>query len=116
VVAWVSLGAPFVACLGAAVSGADPWVVATAGATGVSVSLSKFALDAALQEHVGPRSLGTAFARSETALQLAWVLGAGVAVLLPATAALGFGIGAALPPLGLLLARQLAERQRRETA
>ena len=116
VLAWVSLGAPFVACLGAAVSGADPWVVATAGATGVSVSLSKFALDAALQEHVGARSLGTAFARSETALQLAWVLGAGVAVLLPATPALGFGIGAALPPLGLLLARQLAERQRRETA
>ena len=103
----VSLAGPFVACLGAAVTGADPWVVAAAGATGMSVSLSRFALDAALQEHVTGRSLGTAFARSETALQLAWVLGAGSAVFLPPSAALGFGLAAALPPLGLLLARRL---------
>lgn len=41
------------------------------------------------------------------ARELAWVLGAGVAVCLPASGPLGFGIAAALPPLGLLLARQL---------
>jgi MFS family permease len=111
----LALAGPFVACLGAAVTGADPWVVAAAGATGVSVSLSRFGLDAALQEHVTGRSLGTAFARSETALQLAWVLGAGVAVVLPANAALGFGIAAALPPLGLVLARQLVARRSART-
>ena len=104
---WVALGGPFVACLGAALVGSDTWVVATVATTGVSVSLSRFALDAALQEHVTSRSLGSAFARSETALQLAWVLGAFVAVLLPTTATLGFAIAAALPPLALLLARQL---------
>jgi hypothetical protein len=81
--------------------------VATAATTGVSVSLSRFALDAALQEHVTSRSLGSAFARSETALQLAWVLGAFVAVVLPTTPALGFAVAAALPVLGLALARQL---------
>jgi len=102
-----ALGGPFVACLGAALVGSDPWVVATAGATGVSVSLSRFALDAALQEHIPNRSLGSAFARSETALQLAWVLGAFVAVVLPTTAPVGFALAAALPPLGLVLARQL---------
>jgi hypothetical protein len=106
----VALGGPFVACLGAAVVGSDPWVVATAGTTGVSVSLSRFALDAALQSHVAPRSLGGAFARSETALQLAWVLAAFVAVCLPTTAVLGFAVTAALPPLGLLLAHRLPLR------
>ena len=109
--AGVALAGPFVACLGAALSGADGWVVAAAATTGVSVSLSRFALDAALQEHVTGRSLGTAFARSETALQLAWVLGAGLAVVLPATPALGFGIAAALPPLALVAARQLVVRR-----
>jgi hypothetical protein len=103
----LALGGPFVACLGAAVLGSDAWVVATAATTGVSVSLSRFALDAALQGHVTSRSLGGAFARSETALQLAWVLGAFVAVCLPTTAALGFAVAAALPPLALLVARQL---------
>jgi hypothetical protein len=88
----LALGGPFVACLGAAVLGSDAWVVATAATTGVSVSLSRFALDAALQGHVTSRSLGGAFARSETALQLAWVLGAFVAVCLPTTAALGFAV------------------------
>ena len=67
--------------------------------------------DAALQSHVTSRSLGSAFARSETALQLAWVLGAFVAVCLPAGQAgwqtVGFAVAAALPPLGLLLARRL---------
>ena len=108
--AGASLVLPFVTCLGAAVTAAPPWVVATAGAAGVSVSVSKFALDAAVQEHVGLRSRGTAFARSETALQVAWVLGAGAAVLLPALPPLGFGIAAALPVLAVLLARQLALR------
>jgi MFS family permease len=108
--AFTALVLPFVTAVGAALTQAAPWVVATAGAAGVSVSLSKFALDAALQEHVGVRSRGTAFARSETALQLAWVLGAAVAVVLPALAALGFGIAAALPVLGVLLARWLRTR------
>jgi hypothetical protein len=85
-------------------------VVGAAGATGVSVSLSKFALDAAVQSHVAPRSMSTAFARSETALQLAWVLGGSVALALPTTAAFGFGAGAALPVLALVLARWLALR------
>jgi hypothetical protein len=40
------------------------------------------------------------------------VLGAAVAVLLPAIAPLGFGITAALPVLGLVLARQLGLRAR----
>ena len=106
----VSLALPFVACVGAALTEASGWVVAAAGATGIAVSLSKFALDAAVQQHVTPRSISTAFARSETALQLAWVVGGAVALALPTTAAVGFGVTAALPVLALVLARQLALR------
>ena len=108
-----TLALPFVSCLLAAVSGAAVWVVAAAGATGVSVSLSKFALDAAVQQHVAPRFISTAFARSETALQLAWVVGGAIAVALPTDAALGFAVAAALPVLGLVLARQLALAKKR---
>ncbi len=109
----LALAAPLTACLGAAVTGAGPWVVAAAATTGISASLSKFALDAALQQHVPGRSIGTAFARAETGLQLAWVLGGAVAVAIPTRSGLGFGIAAALPALGVLLARQLAVRSAR---
>lgn len=85
-------------------------MVAAAGATGAAVSLSKFALDAAVQQHVPARAISTAFARSETALQLAWVVGGGLALALPASRTAGFALAAALPVLGLLLARQLALR------
>lgn len=84
--------------------------MAAAGATGVAVSLSKFALDAAVQQHIAPRFLSTAFARTETALQLAWVIGGGLALALPASTSLGFAVAAALPVLGLVLAAQLALR------
>lgn len=106
----IALALPFLACLLAALSGAATWVVLAAGVTGVSVSLSKFALDASVQQHVAPRSISTAFARSETALQLAWVLGGALALALPTSPTVGFGVAAALPVLGLLLARQLAVR------
>lgn len=106
----LTLALPLLACLGAALTAAGVWVVATAATTGISVSLSKFALDAALQQHVPARSLGTAFSRAETVLQLAWVVGGALAVGIPTRAGLGFGVAAALPALGVVLARQLAAR------
>jgi hypothetical protein len=106
----VSLAGPFATCLLAALTGADLWVVAAAGATGVAVSLSRFALDAAVQTHVPPRSTSTAFARSETGLQLAWVVGGGLALAVPTTSAAGFGVAAVLPVLGVVGARRLALR------
>lgn len=105
-----ALALPLLTCLLAAVTGADLWVVAAAGATGVAVSLTRFGLDAAVQRHVVPRSISTAFARSETGLQLAWVVGGGLALVVPTTAAAGFGVAAVLPVLGVLAAWQLAVR------
>lgn len=60
-------------------------------------SLSKIALDALIQRDVAETLRSSAFARSETFLQLAWVLGAAIGVVLPST---GDGDGA----LGFLVA------------
>jgi hypothetical protein len=49
----------------------------------ISNSLSKIALDALIQRDVVETLRSSAFARSETFLQLSWVLGAAVGVILP---------------------------------
>jgi MFS family permease len=98
-----SLAVPAAACVLAAVTGGPGAAALAAGLTGLAGSLAKFALDAALQTHVPPASTGGAFARSETGLQLSWALGGGVAVALPAVAALGFAVAAAFPVAGLVV-------------
>jgi len=66
-------------------------------------SLSKLALDAIVQHDVAESLRSSAFGRSETFLQLAWVLGAAVATLLPSHDGwLGFLVA------GLVLAAVLA--------
>ena len=50
----------------------------------IANSLSKLSLDAIIQRDVAEALRSSAFGRSETFLQLAWVLGATIALLLPA--------------------------------
>jgi hypothetical protein len=92
-----------VACFAAAFypHGALPAVAA--GVVGLVSSTSKFGLDASLQTEVPARSASSAFARSETALQLAWVVGAALALVLPATGSVGFAVAAALSAGGAVL-------------
>jgi MFS family permease len=52
-------------------------------ASAVANSLSKIALDSLIQRDVAEGQRSSAFARSETFLQLAWVAGAAVGVVLP---------------------------------
>jgi hypothetical protein len=63
-------------------------------------ALSKIALDALVQRDVAESLRSSAFARSETFLQLAWVLGAAIGVGLPAGrhdgGALGFWVAGAI--------------------
>jgi MFS family permease len=59
----------------------------------VGNSLCKIALDALIQRDVVETLRSSAFARSETFLQLAWVVGAAVGVVLPSSAANGGAIG-----------------------
>jgi phosphatidylglycerophosphate synthase len=51
---------------------------------GVGNALGKLALDAVIQRDVPETLRSSAFGRSETFLQLAWVFGAALAVVLPA--------------------------------
>ena len=59
----------------------------------VTNALSKIALDALIQRDVPETLRSSAFARSETFLQLAWVLGAAIGVVLPSSKANGGAIG-----------------------
>lgn len=64
--------------------------------TGLGASLAKFALDSTIQRDVPARVHTSAFARSETTLQLAWVIGGFVGVGLPLHAGLGLWVAFAV--------------------
>ena len=57
--------------------------------------LGKLAMDAQIQRDVPERVRTSAFARTETAVQLAWVLGGGLGIALPLNPVLGFTVVAA---------------------
>ncbi|NDL58209.1 MFS transporter [Phytoactinopolyspora mesophila] len=80
--------------------GAVSWnlvtVIAAAIMGGFGQQLGRLSLDAIIQRDVPDRMRSNAFARSETSLQLAWVLGGGVGILLPLVPALGMAIAAAV--------------------
>lgn len=73
--------------------------VATFVASGAS-AVGKVSLDASIQDDLPDESRASAFGRSETALQLGWVFGAALGVLLPPTLWIGFTTVAALMVLG----------------
>jgi len=68
----------------------------------VSQSLSKLGLDSVIQRDAVEHVRTSAFARSETVLQLSWVLGGFVAILLPSNGSLGLTLGAAVLVVVLL--------------
>ena len=64
---------------------------------GLAQSLAKFCLDASIQRDVPARVQASAFARSDTTLQLAWVIGGFVGIALPLDPArLGLGVAVAV--------------------
>ncbi|WP_238158299.1 MFS transporter [Kribbella voronezhensis] len=84
-----------------------PLLIALGLVAGVCSSLGKLSLDAMIQRDV-PESVRTSvFARSETVLQLAWVLGGGCGIVLPLIPRLGFGfLAAVLAVVVFLVIRQ----------
>jgi hypothetical protein len=83
VVIAASLAAVAVACVVAAIFFSIWIAVLLMYVCAVANSLSKIALDALIQRDVPERYRSSAFGRSETFLQLAWVLGAAIGVVLP---------------------------------
>ncbi len=71
-------------------------LVALGLVAGVSQALGKLSLDALIQRDVPGRTRASAFARSETLLQLSWVLGGFLGIALPLIPRVGLGTAAAL--------------------
>ncbi len=71
---------------------------------GVAASLGKLGLDAVLQADVPEQVRTSAFARSETVLQLAWVGGGFVGLWLPLSGPWGLGVAAVVTAAAAVLA------------
>jgi MFS family permease len=89
ITAAVFFGAFLVACL--------------AAVAGFSQALAKLSLDALIQRDVPEAVRTSAFARSETLLQMSWVLGGAVGIVMPLNGTLGLCVAAAVIAAGWLL-------------
>ncbi|WP_431959499.1 MFS transporter [Actinacidiphila sp. bgisy160] len=76
-------------------------IALVAAAAGIAQALGKVSLDALIQRDVPEEVRTSAFARSETALQLAWVTGGAIGIVLPLHGTLGMAVAAALVALGV---------------
>jgi MFS family permease len=79
-------------------------VFAIAVVSSASQAVAKLSLDATIQRSVDESRRTSVFARSETTLQLAWVVGGGIGILLPTSPLIGFTIATAVLGLGLAIA------------
>ncbi|MGW2602297.1 MFS transporter [Streptomyces klenkii] len=92
----VSLGTAVVA----AVFYGPFFVVVVAAVAGISQALGKQSLDSLIQRDVPEAVRTSAFARSETLLQMSWVVGGAIGILLPLNGTLGMAVAAAVLALG----------------
>jgi hypothetical protein len=98
------LGCVATAMVAAAAVAVFPGIPAATGCALVAAivsALSKVCLDAVIQRDLPERSRASAFGRSETVLQLSWVLGGALGVLLPPIWWIGFTSVAVVVGLGL---------------
>ncbi|MFF1647170.1 MFS transporter [Streptomyces sp. NPDC058240] len=75
-------------------------VAALSATAGFTQALSKLSLDAMIQRDVPEEVRTSAFARSETVLQMAWVVGGGIGIALPLNGVLGMSVAAGILALG----------------
>ena len=98
----MATAATFAACVLAAVFGSLLLVV-VAGFTGSATSaIAKVCMDSAIQDGLPDESRASAFGRSETVLQLCWVLGASLGVILPTDIWIGFTVVSVLVGVGFV--------------
>jgi predicted MFS family arabinose efflux permease len=89
------------AALATAVAGTLVMAAIATLITSGSSAIAKASLDASLQDDLPEESRASAFGRSESTLQLAWVLGGALGVLLYTDLWVGFSVVGALLILGL---------------
>ncbi|MFI9236054.1 MFS transporter [Streptomyces sp. NPDC053079] len=76
------------------------FVVVVAAVAGISQALGKQSLDSLIQRDVPEEVRTSAFARSETVLQMCWVVGGAIGILLPLQGAVGMAVAAGFLALG----------------
>ncbi len=97
-----SAAAAVLAAVAAAVFGTLAVVVIAAFVGSAVSAVAKVCLDSTIQDDLPDASRASAFGRSETVLQLCWVLGASLGVVLPTTLWIGFTVIAVLMAGGLV--------------
>lgn len=93
-------GCVLIAVLAAVLDSLAGAAVATLVAS-LSTALAKASLDATIQDDLPPESIASGFGRTETVLQLAWVVGGALGVLLPTQYRQGFAVVAVLMAIAL---------------
>jgi hypothetical protein len=92
-------------------------VVALSFTTGFAQQLAKLCLDAIIQRDVPERIRTSIFARAETLLQLAWVIGGILGIALPGTGGeVGLAVGATVLVFAFVLVVRSVIMERRATA
>jgi MFS family permease len=110
----VLLAATVAVCAYAALAFGVVSVFAIAVVGSAAAGVSKLALDATIQRDVDEDTRTSTFARSETVLQLSWVVGGGIGIVLPTRPGIGFSVAAIV--LAVALAAALGARPRRRDA
>ena len=100
-----------VAAAAVAVLPGVPAAAVCALAAALASALAKVCLDAVIQRDLPERSRASAFGRSETVLQLCWVFGGALGVLLPPVYWIGFATVAAVVAIGGLQSKLIGRGQ-----
>lgn len=101
IIAVVLTGALGVIVTAAALYGAAT-VAAVAATAGIAQALAKLSLDALIQRDVPEEVRTSAFSRSETTLQMSWVVGGAIGIALPLSGVLGMWVAATMIALGVI--------------
>jgi MFS family permease len=88
-------------------------VFAVAVISAATAAIAKLGLDATIQQRVSEEVRTSTFARSETTLQLSWVVGGAIGILLPTKPFVGFIIATAVLGLALAVAVEFARPRAR---
>ena len=113
----LSAGIAAVTCVLTAILFSIPFAIMCMVVTSTTNGLGKMALDAVIQRDIIEGLRSGAFARSETFLQLAWVFGAAIGVLLPSKeGSLGFWVAASIVAGGCVLVVLRNRAMKRATA
>jgi len=91
-------------------------VFAVAVVASAAAAMSKLSLDATIQRRIDDEIRTSTFARSETVLQLSWVVGGGIGIVLPTRPEIGFSVAAVVLAAALVTSFSKGKRSAVDSA